>query len=55
MPNPQARMVHLGDVLDSLDFRQAMAKSSTNLALGTGIDGKHIIKSLEKMPHLLIA
>jgi S-DNA-T family DNA segregation ATPase FtsK/SpoIIIE len=48
-------MVHLGDVLWSSDFTKSMQKSLTNLTLGKAIDGTNIIKSLEDMPHLLIA
>jgi DNA segregation ATPase FtsK/SpoIIIE-like protein len=32
-----------------------MQKGLTNLTLGKAIDGTNIIKSLEDMPHLLIA
>ena len=55
IPNPKPTMVHLGDVLWSADFTQSMQKSLLNLTLGKAIDGVNIIKSLEDMPHLLIA
>ncbi|MCS6982993.1 MAG: DNA translocase FtsK [Candidatus Absconditabacterales bacterium] len=55
IPNPKGHIVHLSDVLGSAEFRHAMQKSQTNLALGVGIDGSMIIKPLEKMPHLLVA
>jgi len=48
-------MVHLGDVLGAPEFTQALQKNLTNLTLGKSIDGSNIIKSLEDMPHLLIA
>lgn len=55
IPNPKPTMVHLWDVLWSSDFTQSMQKSLLNLTLGKAIDGVNIIKSLEDMPHLLIA
>lgn len=55
IPRPNPVMVHLGDVLWSPDFAQAMQKNLTNLTLWKSIDGTNIIKSLEEMPHLLIA
>jgi FtsK/SpoIIIE family/Ftsk gamma domain/FtsK alpha domain len=55
IPHPQPSMVHLGDVLWSTDFTKSMQKNLTNLTLGKAIDGTNIIKSLEDMPHLLIA
>ncbi len=55
IPRPHPVMVHLSDVLGSPDFAQSMQKSLTNLTLGKAIDGTNVIKSLEEMPHLLIA
>lgn len=55
LPNPKPQMVRLREILWSLTFTQLMNKNFTNLALGTGIDGSTIIKSLEEMPHLLVA
>jgi len=55
LPNPKPRMVYLWDVLKSPEFRQAMQKSTTNLAMWVWIDGGIIVKQLEKMPHLLVA
>lgn len=55
IPRPNPVVVHLGDVLGSPDFTQSMQKGLTNLTLGKAIDGTNIIKSLEDMPHLLIA
>ena len=55
IPNPKPTMVRLSEVLWSAEFAQQMQKNLTNLTLWKGIDGSLIIKSLEKMPHLLIA
>lgn len=55
IPRPNPMMVHLGDVLWSSDFTHSMQKNLTNLTLGKAIDGTNIVKSLEEMPHLLIA
>jgi len=55
IPNPKPSMVRLGDVLWSSDFGKSMKENYTNLALGKAIDGSIVIKSLESMPHLLIA
>ncbi|OQB41826.1 MAG: hypothetical protein BWY04_00620 [candidate division CPR1 bacterium ADurb.Bin160] len=42
-------------MLSSKEFQSQMAKSNTNLTLGRQIDGSIITKTLEDMPHLLIA
>lgn len=55
IPNPKPSMVRLGDVLGSADFAWHMKKSFTNLSLGKSVDGSSIIKTLESMPHLLVA
>ncbi len=55
LPNPQPQMVHLGDMLQSSEFLSSMKKNLTNLSMGKAIDGSSVVKSLEKMPHLLIA
>ncbi len=55
IPNPQPRMVYLADVFNSHEFAKWVNKNLTNLALWVGIDGTNIVKSLEEMPHLLIA
>jgi len=55
LPNPKPSMVRLGDVLNSPEFVEEMKKSETNLALGKKIDWSIAIKTLEKMPHLLVA
>lgn len=53
--NPQPSIVRLSEVLGSTEFTSSMNDNLTNLSLGKGIDGKLVIKSLESMPHLLIA
>ncbi len=55
LPNPKPVMVKLGDVLWSTEFINDMKKSDNNLSLGKAIDGTIIIKTLESMPHLLVA
>lgn len=53
--NPSPSMVRLSEVLWSSEFVWWINENLTNLSLWKGIDGKLVIKSLEKMPHLLIA
>ena len=55
LPNPKPLMVRLGDILWSQEFANDMKKSDNNLALGKAIDGSVIVKTLESMPHLLVA
>lgn len=55
IPNPKPTMVRLWDILWSAEFSAAMKKNETNLSLGKAIDGSIVIKSLESMPHLLVA
>lgn len=55
LPNPKPVMVKLGDILNSNEFVQDMKKSDNNLSLGKAIDGSIMIKTLESMPHLLVA
>lgn len=55
LPNPKPMMVRLGDVMWSHDFVESMKSSDNNLTLGKAIDGSSIIKTLESMPHLLVA
>ena len=55
IPNPKPTMVRLGDILSSADFADSMKKNETNLSLGKAIDGSIVIRSLESMPHLLVA
>jgi len=55
LPNPKPLMVRLGDILSTSEFTNDMKKSDNNLSLGKAIDGSIIIKTLESMPHLLVA
>ena len=55
LPNPKPLMVRLGDILSTTEFANDMKKSNNNLSLGKAIDGTIIIKTLESMPHLLVA
>ncbi len=55
IPNPKPRIVKLREIIQSPEFAQSVENNFTNLALGISIDGKKIIKSLESMPHLLVA
>lgn len=55
LPNPKPVMVRLWDILGSKEFTNEMKKSDNNLSLGKAIDGSVIIKTLESMPHLLVA
>ena len=55
LPNPKPAMVKLWDVIASNEFNQEMKKSDNNLALWKSIDGSVVIKTLDGMPHLLVA
>lgn len=55
IPNPKPTMVRMWDMLWSKEFQAEMRNSYTNLTLGKQIDWSIIIKTLEKMPHLLVA
>lgn len=55
IPNPKPRIVRLKEVLWSKEFSINMWKNVTNLSIWVWIDGGISIKSLEKMPHLLVA
>ncbi len=55
LPNPKPVMVRLGDMFNTTEFSNDMKKSDNNLALGKAIDGSIIVKTLESMPHLLVA
>ena len=48
-------MVRLREIVNGLEFTKSMNDNFTNLTLGKSIDGGHIVKSLEDMPHLLVA
>jgi S-DNA-T family DNA segregation ATPase FtsK/SpoIIIE len=53
VPNEQASIVRLRDVMESEQFRKI--KSPLAIALGQGVDGTPICADLTSMPHLLIA
>jgi len=55
MPNPDASIVYLADVLDTPKFSQKMNDNLTNLSIWKSINWELFIESLEKMPHLLVA
>lgn len=55
IPNPLPQMVRIREIMQSQDFSRWMQKNSTNLAIWKWIDGSIFIKSLEEMPHLLVA
>lgn len=55
IPNPEPNMVKLGDVINTKEFLEWMKKQATTLALWKWIDWAVQVKSLESMPHLLIA
>jgi len=55
IPNPKPNMVKLWDIINTREFSEGMRKESTTLALWKGIDWAIQVKSLEGMPHLLIA
>ncbi len=53
VPNDQAAVVQLRDVMESDQFRRI--KSPLGIALGQGVDGTPVAADLTGMPHLLIA
>jgi DNA segregation ATPase FtsK/SpoIIIE-like protein len=53
IPNPEARMVFLKEVLTSPAFQDS--RSPLTIALGKDIAGKAFVTTLEEMPHLLLA
>lgn len=55
LPNPKPTLVRMGDMLWSKEFQNEMRNSDTNLTLGKQIDGSIITKTLDNMPHLLVA
>jgi len=55
IPNPHPQMIRLHELIGSQEFIAATKDNTTNISLGKGIDGKLIVRSLEKMPHLLVA
>lgn len=55
IPNPHPSMIRLHELLGSQEFIAATKDNATNISLGKWIDGKLVVRSLEKMPHLLVA
>lgn len=55
IPNPKPSMVRVSDILSTNEFQDATKVSETNLTLWKAIDGSVVIKTLESMPHLLVA
>ena len=53
VPNKMTEAVHLRDVLDCSDFKDA--RGGIPVGLGKDIAGKPVITDLAKMPHLLVA
>mgnify|MGYP000865490099 FL=1 len=53
VPNTKTEAVHLRDVLDCSDFKDA--RGGIPVGLGKDIAGKPMITDLAKMPHLLVA
>ncbi len=55
IPNPKPQMVRLGDSFGSIEYTRELKDNWTNLIIGKGIWWEQVVKSLEKMPHLLVA
>lgn len=53
VPNPEAQMVGLQEVIDTDEFKDN--RSPLTIALGVSIEGKPKITNIQKMPHGLIA
>ena len=53
MPNEKRTTVHLREILESPEFREA--ESPLSLPFGRDVSGKAVIYDLADMPHLLIA
>jgi S-DNA-T family DNA segregation ATPase FtsK/SpoIIIE len=55
VPNEQASLVSLRDVMESPQFNKLADKSPLAIALGQSVDGAPVSADLASMPHLLIA
>src|SRR5207248_1569357 len=55
VPNGQATVVSLRQVVESTAFQKVRAKTRLALALGEDVSGQPVAADLAKMPHLLIA
>ncbi len=53
VPNPTPRLVHVRDLIDSVEFRRAARVLP--VVLGRNLEGDEVVDDLTKMPHLLIA
>ena len=53
IPNKEKEVVHLRDIIDSNEFKNA--KSKLSFALGKNAAGEAIVTDIAKMPHVLIA
>ena len=55
LPNPKPQIVRLREIIEGIGFKKKMSDNFTNLSIGKSIDGSHVVKALEDMPHLLVA
>ncbi len=55
VPNEEASLVSLRDVMESRQFHKIAEKSPLAIALGQSVDGAPVSADLASMPHLLIA
>ncbi len=55
VPNAQAAVVSLRDVMESEPFRELQEEAALAIGLGQSVDGTPVAADLASMPHLLIA
>ncbi|MBZ0292829.1 MAG: hypothetical protein K8L99_09740 [Anaerolineae bacterium] len=55
VPNEEASLVSLRDVMEADSFQKILKKSPLAIALGQSVDGSPIAADLGAMPHLLVA
>jgi DNA segregation ATPase FtsK/SpoIIIE, S-DNA-T family len=53
VPNPTPRMVHIRELIDTVEFRRPAR--TLPVGLGRNLEGDEVVDDLAKMPHLLIA
>ncbi|MGN1298698.1 MAG: DNA translocase FtsK [Candidatus Scatovivens sp.] len=53
IPNKEKEIVHLRDIIETVEFEDA--KSKLSMALGKNVAGEAVIADISKMPHVLIA
>jgi len=53
VPNPTPRMVHIRELIDTMEFRRPTR--TLPVVLGRNLEGDEVVDDLAKMPHLLIA